>query len=84
MGNANALFKEQLLHMLFGTLIFVVLGGIAVALDLAASAVERLGVSPFTHAAVELTAHTMLTLDLVLFGLYLAKSSWLVVKETLK
>lgn len=84
MGTPNALFKEQLLHMLFGTLIFVVLGGIAVALDLTAYAVERLGVSPFTHAAVELTAHAMLALDLILFALYLAKSSWLVVKEALK
>ncbi len=84
MGHPGALFKEQLLHMLFGTFIFVVLGGIAVALDLAASAVERLGVSDFTHAAVEATAHAMLALDLVLFGLYLVKSSVLLVKETFK
>lgn len=84
MGSHNALFKEQLLHMLFGTLIFVVLGSIAVALDLAAAAVEHLGVSVFTHRAVALTAHTMLALDLVLFGLYLVKSSWLLVKETFK
>lgn len=82
MGRPNALFKEQLLHMLFGTLIFVVLGSIAVALDLASSAVEHLGVTAFTHHAVELTAHAMLALDLVLFVLYLAKSSWLLVKET--
>ncbi len=84
MGNHNGLFKEQLLHMLFGSCIFVVLGGIAVALDLGAAAVAHLGVSKFTHTAVELTAHAMLALDLVLFALYLAKSSWLLVKETFK
>ena len=82
MGNHNALFKEQLLHMLFGSAIFVVLGSIAVAPDLAAAAVEHMGVSVFTHRAVELAAHAMLAVDLVLFGLYLAKSSWLLLKET--
>ncbi len=82
MGHHNALFREQLLHMLCGSAIFVVLGSIAVALDLAASAVEHMGVSAFTHRAVAFTAHTMLAVDLVLFGLYLAKSSWLLVKET--
>ncbi len=82
MGHHNALFKEQLLHMLCGSAIFVVLGGIAVALDLAAAAVEHWGVSVFTHRAVAFTAHAMLVLDLVLFGLYLVKSSRLLVKET--
>lgn len=82
MGNHNALFREQLVHMLCGSAIFVVLGSIAVALDLAAAAVEQMGVSMFTHRAVELAAHAMLALDLVLFGLYLAKSSWLLVKGT--
>ncbi len=74
--------KEQLLHMLFGTLIFVALGVIAVVLDMAASAVERLGVSAFTHAAIATMAHAMFVLDLLLFVLYLVKSSWLLVKET--
>ena len=41
-----------------------------------------MGVSVFTHQAVELAAHAMLALDLVLFALYLAKSSWLLLKET--
>lgn len=71
-------------HMLFGTLIFVVLGSIAVCMDLIAGAVQEVGVSPFTYRAIELTAHGMLVLDLVLFTVYLAKSSWILVKETLK
>ena len=71
MKNHNELVKEQLLHMLFGTLIFVVLVAIAVGLDLAAAGVLRLGVSEFTHKAIAISAHGMLGLDLVLFALYL-------------
>lgn len=84
MDGHNGLVKEQLLHLLFGTIIFVVLGGVAVALDLAAGAIKQLGVSAFTHQAIELTAHAMLLLDLVLFVVYLASSSWALAKEMLK
>lgn len=81
MQNNNALIKEQLLHMLGATLIFIVLGAVAVGLDLAAGFIARLGVSHFTHKAIEFTAHGMLVLDLVLFVLYLGKSSTELVKE---
>lgn len=60
MTNHNELVKEQLVHLLFGTVIFIVLGAIAVALDLAAAGVLKLGVSVFTHRAIEYAAHTML------------------------
>jgi hypothetical protein len=82
--NHNEMVKEQLLHMLFGTIIFVVLGSIAVALDLAATGVLKLGVSEFTHQAIEKAAHGLLLLDLVLFGLYLVRSSANLVKEMFK
>ncbi len=84
MTNHNQMVKEQLLHMLFGTAIFIVLGGIAVALDLAAAGVTKLGVSEFTHKAIELAAHGMMVLDLVLFVVYLARSSYILVKEMFK
>jgi len=84
MTDHKGMVKEQLLHMLFGTIIFVVIGGIAVGLDLAAAAVRVLGVSAFTAGAIELTAHGMLVLDLVLFVLYLARSSWALGKEMFK
>ena len=84
MTNHNEMVKEQLLHMLFGTMIFVVLGAIAVGLDLAAAGVMRLGVSEFTHKAIEYAAHGMMVLDLVLFGLYLVISSATLVKEMFK
>ena len=84
MTNHQGMVKEQLLHMLFGTIIFIVLGGIAVGLDLAGTAVKLLGVSDFTSKAIELTAHGMLVLDLVLFVLYLARSSWALCKEMFK
>jgi hypothetical protein len=80
----NQMVKEQLLHMLFGTLIFVVLGAIAVGLDLASAGVATLGVSEFTSQAIEKAAHGMLLLDLVLFGLYLVRSSIILVKEMFK
>jgi hypothetical protein len=76
--------KDQLWHMLFGTMIFVVLGCFAVGLDLAAAGVSKLGVSEFTHKAIEYAAHGMLLLDLVLFGLYLVRSSATLVKEMFK
>lgn len=84
MTDHRAMVKEQLLHMLFGTVIFVAIGGVAVGLDLAAAAVKGLGVSAFTSSAIELTAHGMLVVDLVLFVLYLARSSWALGKEMFK
>lgn len=84
MTNHNGIVKEQLLHMLFGTVIFVVLAFIAVALDLAAAGVSKLGVSSFTHKSLENAAHGMLVVDFVLFATYLAKSSIQLVKEIMK
>lgn len=84
MTSHNEMVKEQLLHMLFGTMIFVVLGAIAVGLDLAAAGVQSLGVSQFTHRAIEYAAHGLLVLDLVLFVLYLVRSSVNLVKEMFK
>ena len=55
--------KEQRLHMLFETMIFIVLGGLAVGLELAASSVLKLGASEFTHKAIEYAAHGVLVLD---------------------
>lgn len=80
----NQIVKEQLLHLLVGTILFVVLAGIAVALDLASSYVAGLGVSGFTQKALEYTAHGMLVVDLVLFLVYLASSSWQLLKEMTK
>ena len=84
MKSHNEMVKEQLVHMLFGSMIFVVLGGIAVGLDLAAAGALKLGVSKFTHLAIEYAAHGLLLLDLVLFGLYLIRSSTTLVKEMFK
>ncbi len=84
MSGHQKLIKEQLLHMLFGTLIFIVLGCIAVGLDLAARWILGLGVSSFTHKAIEYTAHGLLVVDLVLFLVYILKSSFDLVKEMLE
>ena len=80
----NQIVKEQLLHILFGTLLFVALAAIAVLLDLASVFVTGLGVSEFTQKALEYTAHIMLAVDLALFLVYLAASSWQLVKEMTK
>lgn len=85
MSNHNQIVKEQLLHMLLGTVIFVVLGSIAVALDVAADAVMTIpGVSQFTHYAIETTSHVMLVVDLLLFATYLYKTSVNLVKEIIR
>lgn len=84
MTNHHELVKEQLLHMLFGTVIFLVLGGIAVGLDLAAANVARLGVSSFTHKAIEYAAHGLLVIDLLLFSVYIVRTSFALVKEMCK
>ena len=76
MANHDQIVKEQLLHMLSATAIFVVLGSIAVALDAAGDVVSRVdGVSVFTQYAIEVTAHVMLVVDLALFATYLYKST---------
>jgi hypothetical protein len=84
LNSKNEIVKEQLLHMLFGTAVFIVLAAIAVGLDLAASALVELGVSNFTHRALEITAHGMLIVDLLLFVSYLGTSSIKLLKEMLK
>lgn len=84
MSHHNEMVKEQLLHMLFGTFIFGVLAFIAVVLDLAANSLQSFGVSSFTRQAIEYAAHGMLVLDLVLFALYLVRSSAKLVKEMFK
>lgn len=84
MSSHNQIVKEQLLHMLSGTVIFVVLGSIAVALDMAGDVAASIrGVSQFTHYAIETTAHVMLVLDLTLFATYLYKTSIALFKEML-
>lgn len=80
----NEIVKEQLWHILFGTLLFVAMAAIAVLLDLASIYVAGLGVSTFTEKALEYTAHGMLVVDLVLFLVYLAVSSWQLIKEMTK
>lgn len=84
MNNHNGIVKEQLLHMVFGTVLFIALGALAVCLDLAAEGVRTLGVSNFTHQAIVITAHGMLVLDLVLFAVYLYRTSVSLVKEMFK
>lgn len=82
MATHNQLVKEQLQHMLFGSLLFVCLASIAVALDIGADSIVKLGgVSHFTYLAIETMAHALLVLDLGLFILYLYKSSITLVKE---
>jgi len=80
----NQIVKEQLWHLLVGTVMFVILASIAVALDLASVYVAGLGVSNFTHKTLEYTAHLMLVVDVVLFLVYLASSSWQLLKEIIK
>lgn len=67
--------KEQLVHLFYGIVFFLIIGVAAVSLDLLATYVETLGVSKFTASALGFTAHTMLVLDLFLFLVYLLVAS---------
>jgi hypothetical protein len=73
--------REQLLHLFFGAVIFAAIAQLAVALDLFATWISHLGVSPFTAGALSLTAHGMLVVDLVLFFMYLGASSIDAIRE---
>lgn len=84
MSTHHHIVKAQLLHMLLSTAIFVVLGGIAVALDLAAERVLALGVSRITYLAIDISAHVLLAIDLMLFGLHQVRSSYGLVREMLR
>lgn len=76
----NKVAKEQLLHLAFGAIFFAIIGAFAVGLDLASGWVKQLGVTPFTSGALELSAHALMVLDLVLFFIYLLVSSFELVK----
>ncbi len=84
MADHNQIVKEQLIHMLVGTILFLILAGIAVGLDLAAAYLVTLNVSNFTHSALEKTAHGMLVLDLLLFLTHLATSGYRLFMEMFK
>ncbi len=82
MTKHSQLAKEQLQHMVLGTLLFVCMASIASGLDPTGEAIVKLdGVSNFTYQAIEITAHILLSLDLLLFALYLYKSSLALIKE---
>ncbi|MBV7542157.1 hypothetical protein KW835_13750 [Acidovorax sp. sic0104] len=70
--------------MVFGTVIFIVLGALAVGLDLTSQWVQTLGVTPFTYNAISSVAHGLMVLDILLFLGYLLKSSWDLLKEIFK
>lgn len=84
MNGHQRIIREQILHMLFGTMIFIVLGALAVGLDLASQWIITLGVTSFTYNSISYVAHGLLALDIALFLGYLFKSSWDLLKEIFK
>lgn len=76
--------KEHLLHLVFGVVFFSIILVFAVALDLASRLVLQLGVTPFTGSALELSAHALLVMDLVLFFVYVVAGSIELVKGMTK
>lgn len=82
--NHNRIVKEQILHIAFGAMFFVIIGLFAVGLDLASGMVKKVGVTPFTSSTLELSAHAILVLDLVLFFVYLVMTSIDLVKGMVK
>lgn len=78
--NHNRIIKEQVLHIVFGAVFFAIIGLFAVALDFASGFAKQIGVTAFTSQALELSAHAILVLDLVLFFIYLVVTSIELVK----
>lgn len=78
------IIKEQLLHVIFGALIFVVIGSLAVGLDLAAGLLQGIGVSGFTGRALVFAAHLLFVVDLILFLIYLLSTGYDLIKMMLK
>ena len=78
----HSLVKEQVTHMLTVTMLLTVLG--AVLLDLASIQIRQMGVTDFNSKAIELTSHAMLLIDLTLFGLYILKTSSVLVIDIFK
>lgn len=73
--NHNRIIKEQMLHIAFGALFFMFIGLFAIGLDLTSGYAKQIGVTAFTSQALELSAHAILVLDLVLFFIYLIVTS---------
>lgn len=76
--------KEQLLHLFFGLIYYTVIAVFAIALDLAAIQVKKLGVSEFTYDVLVNVSHCVLVLDVILFFIYLLASFIGQVKEMYK
>ncbi|MBC7601642.1 MAG: hypothetical protein H7255_03155 [Ramlibacter sp.] len=49
----NVLVKEQLTHILFGTVLFLAIGSAAVGLDLLATSLKGWGVGSYTRTGIE-------------------------------
>ena len=80
-GTKLAIVKEQLAHMLAGTAIFIVVGALAIGLDLLSQRLPGWGVSGFVSITLLWAAHGLFLVDLVLFVAYIAKSSIELLKE---
>jgi len=78
--NPREITKDQVVSM-YSIAFFVVLTTAAVAMDLLYQWVKTLGVSTYTYLLIALTAHVMLTLDVVLFLVALFVTGWQFVKE---
>lgn len=76
--------KKQLLQLAFGAVFFIVIFVFPVGLDLASGFTKSLGVTPFTSSSLELSAHVLMVIDLVLFFVYLVVSSIELVKGMVK
>ena len=76
----NFSLKEQIVHILSGSIIFIVIATVAVIFDRLAIWVKSLGVSDFTYSALTLTSHGLLVIDIFLFIIYVVKSSFQVIK----
>jgi len=79
--NKHLSVKESLLHVVFGAMVFIVIGIVAVLIDMLSGMLPSIGVSKFTQQSLEYASHAMLIGDLVLLFIYAIKSGHTLIME---
>ncbi|AZG12042.1 MULTISPECIES: hypothetical protein [Cupriavidus] len=71
-------------HTVVGTLIFLIIGSVAVGLSLLIRFLETVGIPTFTLQVISFLEHTITIVDAVLYLVYLGITGYRAVKEMLE
>ncbi|WP_149135089.1 hypothetical protein SGO26_30425 (plasmid) [Cupriavidus metallidurans] len=71
-------------HIVAGTLIFLMIGSVAVGLSLLIRFLESVGIPAFTLQVISFLEHTITVVDAVLYSVYLGTTGYRAVMEMLE